>query len=410
MKRLIGLSLFFLVVLTSSRLDAQIEMDSLSNDLRLSSLPYYNYGRGLGVTSKDSLFQMNLRFRMQNRASYHHLPEEDADEMEAKVRRLRLRFDGYLGNPKFLYAIQLSFATDDLGELQENEERFNVIRDAVFMYRPNQHWNFIFGQTKLPGNRQRVNSSGALQLTDRTINNATFNIDRDFGLQLHYIKDYENQFSYNFKTALSTGRGRNFPNRFEAGGAVTAKAELFPFGIFKKDGRYFEGDLLREEQFKMMISGAYHYNNNALRNRGQLGLDLFESATIYSSFVDVMFKYQGFAGMFAYMNRSAPEVFSLHPENQENPRFIVVGEGYDAQLSYVFPSNYEFIARFSQQRMESQIKNLRPSSNEMAIGLTRYFWEHAFKLQMELSRREFQPASKNSFKEYYIRFQVEIGI
>ena len=394
----------------SSQLIAQIELDTLSNDLRLSSLPYYNYGRGLGVTSKDSLFQMNLRFRMQNRASYYHLPEEETDEMDAKIRRLRLRFDGFLGNPKFLYAIQLSFATDDLGELQENEERFNVIRDAVFMYRPNKNWNLIFGQTKLPGNRQRVNSSGALQFTDRTINNASFNIDRDFGFQLHYIKDFKDKFSYNFKTALSSGRGRNFPETFEAGGAITAKAELFPFGVFKQDGRYFEGDILREERFKLMLSGAYHYNSNALRNRGQIGLDLWETATIRSSFVDIMFKYQGFAGMLAYMNRTSPDVFQTNPENIDDQRFILVGEGFDSQLSYVFPSNYEIIARYSEQNLSSDIEEFIPSSNEMAIGLTRYFWEHAFKIQLELSRREFLPIKADRFNEYYVRFQVEMGI
>ena len=37
-----------------------------NNDLKLSSLPYYSYGKGLGLTSPDSLFQLNIRFRMQN--------------------------------------------------------------------------------------------------------------------------------------------------------------------------------------------------------------------------------------------------------------------------------------------------------------------------------------------------------
>jgi hypothetical protein len=75
-----------------------------------------------------------------------------------------------------LYAIQLSFAPGDVGEFREGEN-INIIRDAVVFYRPNKHWNISFGQTKLPGNRQRVNSSG-LQLTDRSINNTRFTIDR----------------------------------------------------------------------------------------------------------------------------------------------------------------------------------------------------------------------------------------
>ena len=46
-----------------------------------------------------------------------------------------------------------------MGEVKDGEN-INIIRDAVITYRPNRHWNLSFGQTKLPGNRQRVNSSG----------------------------------------------------------------------------------------------------------------------------------------------------------------------------------------------------------------------------------------------------------
>jgi hypothetical protein len=41
-----------------------------------------------------------------------------------------LRFDGYVGTPKLLYAIQLSFAPGDVGEFREGEN-INIIRDAV---------------------------------------------------------------------------------------------------------------------------------------------------------------------------------------------------------------------------------------------------------------------------------------
>jgi len=90
-----------------------IQFSSKDNDLKLATLPYYNYGRGLGLTSPDSIFQLNIRFRMQNRMSYVEL--EDQDEIiDGQIRRLRLRFDGFVGNPKFLYAIQLSFAPGDV--------------------------------------------------------------------------------------------------------------------------------------------------------------------------------------------------------------------------------------------------------------------------------------------------------
>ena len=113
------------------------------NDLKLSALPYYSYGKGLGLTSPDSLFQLNIRFRMQNRVTYLDSKDE-RPAYDGQIRRLRLRFDGYVGDPKFLYAIQLSFAPGDVGEVHEGEN-INIIRDAVVFYRPNRHWNLSFG-------------------------------------------------------------------------------------------------------------------------------------------------------------------------------------------------------------------------------------------------------------------------
>src|SRR5690606_10151945 len=205
-----------------------------TNDIKLSALPYYSYGKGLGITSPDSIFQLNIRFRMQNRLTYLNNEDEDP-AYEAMIRRLRLRFDGYVGDPKIVYAIQLSFSPGDVGELEDGGN-LNVIRDAIVFYRPNKHWNIGFGQTKLPGNRQRVNSSGALQLTDRSINNARFNIDRDFGLQVYYLNENQDKLSYNLKTAISTGEGRNWTQAPDNGLAFTGKLELFPLGTFRNDG------------------------------------------------------------------------------------------------------------------------------------------------------------------------------
>ena len=41
-------------------------------DFKNMMSPYYSYGNGLGITSPDSLYQVNIRFRMQNRISYNH--------------------------------------------------------------------------------------------------------------------------------------------------------------------------------------------------------------------------------------------------------------------------------------------------------------------------------------------------
>lgn len=405
MKKILTLAFLFAISVSSAQ---DIKVTTKDNDLKLSALPYYSYGKGLGLTSPDSLFQLNIRFRMQNRVTYIENEGEES-AYDGQIRRLRLRFDGYVGNPKFLYAIQLSFAPGDVGEIEEGEN-INIIRDAIVFYRPNKNWNFGFGQTKLPGNRQRVNSSGGLQLTDRTINNAKFTIDRDFGFQAHYLNEDLNKFSYNVKGAVSTGEGRNWTKSNDNGVALTGKLELFPLGSFKKDGTSFEGDIAREVTPKFMLSGAFQQNNHARRTQGQLGEDLFAQKTMKSVLLDAMFKYNGWAFMSAYMSRTAKDPITVNPEDATDTQYVFTGSGMDYQLSYLFPSNYEIIGRFSTQKVNEDIQELAPDAKQYSIGVTKYIWEHAFKLQGELTLDDLNYFDGSSKQNWYLRFQVEIGI
>lgn len=403
--------LLLLALLATLAAQAQITIKQTKedNDLKLSALPYYSFGKGIGITSPDSLFQLNIRFRMQNRVTYI---DNDGERpgYDGQIRRLRLRFDGYVGNPKFLYAVQLSFAPGDVGEVREGEN-INIIRDAVVFYRPNKRWNFSFGQTKLPGNRQRVNSSGGLQLTDRTINNAKFTIDRDFGFQLHQLNEFPNKFSYNFKTAVSTGEGRNITEKADDGVAVTGKVELFPFGAFSKDGTYFEGDIVREAKPKLMLSGAFQQNNHARRTQGQLGDNLFEKRTLKSVLLDAMFKYKGWAAMSSYMSRTSNQyAVTVNPDDVTQTNYVYIGDGFDYQLSYNFRSNYEVIGRYSVQHAGADIHALTPDTKQYSLGVTKYIWEHTFKLQSELTHDTLDYANGTTKNNWYFRLQVEIGI
>lgn len=407
MKKLLFLTTLLSVFLTTAQVS--IEQSKHDNDIKLSALPYYSFGKGVGITSPDSLYQLNIRFRMQNRVTYIE-NDGQSGAYDGQIRRLRLRFDGYVGSPKFLYAVQLSFAPGDVGEIKDGEN-INIIRDAVVFYRPNKHWNISFGQTKLPGNRQRVNSSGGLQLTDRTINNAKFTIDRDFGFQIHHLNEYKDKFSYNFKTAISTGEGRNVTGKADNGVAVTGKVELFPFGAFTKDGTYFEGDIIREKKPKLMVSAAFQQNNHARRTQGELGNDLFEQRTMKSVLLDAMFKYNGWAAMTSYMSRTTNgNAVTFNPLDLTESNYAFVGNGFDYQLSYNTKKNYEIIGRYSIQNIGHDIETLTPKTKEYSFGVTKYIWEHTFKLQAEVNYDTLEYFSGVTKNNWYLRFQVEIGI
>lgn len=389
---------------------AQVKLERVAHDerLKLETLPYYSYGKGIGMTSPDSIFQMNIRFRIQNRMTYYQV-EEEGDSYEGVIRRLRFRLDGFVGDPRFMYALQLSFAPGDTGDLEVGES-YNIIRDAVVYYRPNKNWSFSFGQTKLPGNRQRINSSGALQLTDRSINNAKFTLDRDFGVQAYYTQAHADKFSYALKGAISTGDGRNSTNK-DAGLALTGKVELFPLGTFGKDGTTFEGDFVREQTPKLLLSGAFSQNNHAIHTQGQLGDELFANRTMRSVLVDAMLKYKGWAAMSAYMSRSTSEdAKTYNPADLNDIRYAYTGSGFDYQLSYLFPSQYELTGRYSLQKVHEDIRQLTPHQKQYSIGVTKYFWEHTFKVQAEATLDRLDFYDGHSKDNFYLRFQVEMGI
>jgi phosphate-selective porin OprO and OprP len=182
-------------IATGMLISAAFGQNNEKNDTGLTQITKtipssFNFKRGIEVVAPDSLFSLNFRFRVQSRALYFTESFDDFSmaETEARIRRLRLRLEGFMYSPKLTYLVQLSFARGDMDwNVRDNSavnNSPNVVRDAVAFYRPDRHWTFIFGQTKLPGNRQRVVSSGDLQFLDRSIVNSTFNIDRDFGFQI----------------------------------------------------------------------------------------------------------------------------------------------------------------------------------------------------------------------------------
>ncbi|MFN3640989.1 MAG: porin, partial [Flavobacterium sp.] len=208
----------------------------------------------------------------------------------------------------------------------------------------------------------------------------------------------------------TTGNGRNQTKNPDNGFALTGKLELFPLGAFKNDGTNFEGDIVRESKPKLMLSGAFHRNVKARLTQGVLGDDLFDKRNMESILLDGMLKYNGWSLMSTFMNRNSNNPITVNPNDVSDIRFVYVGEGTDYQLSYLFLNNLELIGRFSNQRVYRDIKQLAPDTKQFSFGVTKYFWEHAFKLQTELSYDQQYFYTGNQRDSWYMRFQVEIGI
>ncbi len=372
-----------------------------------ANTPFFSYKNGLGITAADSSFSMNIRFRMQNRAIMQTVSNTDlsASEVEARVRRCRLRFEGFVWNPKLTYSLQLSFSRGDMDWSGPDNSKYNtspnVVRDAMISYKFTPNFTLSFGQGKLPGNRQRVISSGDQQFVDRSILNATLNIDRDFGLQAAYNNNF-GDFNYNFKAALTSGEGRNSVSS-DNGLAYTGRVEVLPFGNFENKGDYFEGDLMREKTPKLSVGAVYSFNDNAVRSGGQIGRDLFEKRDMETIIGDAVLKYRGFALSGEYIIRNAAKPVTVSGIQNRN---IYVGYGENIQASYLFKNNVELAGRFTAMHPYEYRKSTDKPVTHYVLGCTQYLKGHRVKVQENIGYQNIIGGEKN----WYFALQVELGI
>ena len=372
--------------------------------------PTFTWGSGIGITAPDSVFHVNLRFSMQNLV-VTNADEGEISSVDARVRRLRLRFDGFVLTPKLTYDLQFGFANEDMrGYIESNPP--NAILDAAIYYSPDKNWRFGFGQTKLPGNRERINSSGALQLVDRSAVNALFNIDRDFGVFANYKTNFKDGIQFHIKTAVSTGEGINWVSSPGTNFSYTGRLEILPFGYFTKNGDFSQGDLAREEKPKLSVAASYNYNQDAERNAGQRGSRLYENRTITNLFADFLFKYNGWSFTAEYMKRDSDDPVTINPDDPEQEVFVYNGTGYFVQAGYNFPCDFEIAGRFSRTEADDEIAEyVTPNSEYYTLGLNQYLKGHSLKIQFDATYIKssllniIQPDESWSF-----RLQVALGI
>lgn len=365
--------------------------------------------KGIQYTSKDSLFYTNFRFRMQNRLKFNNvLDGTDNNQIEARIRRLRMRMDGYIYTPKISYSVQLAFTRGD----QDFDDTGipNIVRDAVIFYNFSDDFYISFGQNKLPGNRQRVNSSGALQFAERSLVNANFTIDRDFGVTLNLSKKLGNM-PINAKAAVSTGEGRP-TNSTDDGLAYTGRVEFLPLGDFTNDGDYSEGDIEREETPKLSIGAGYSYNDRTIREGGQTGKYVQDPFTLKTSFADAIFKYQGFAYQAEYMRRDADNPLNTTDEDEPEDTYTYKGWGLNQQASYLLNHGYEVAGRYTYLKPHQQIAEFEKQTEVIELGITKYMKAHRLKFQLNANYmiKEGNYNNVHNKNSWGGTFQIELGI
>jgi hypothetical protein len=370
------------------------------------------FGKGLfNLIGKDSSFSMNVSARMQMLGTSNWDVNNGLYNPTSNllVRRARLKFSGFAYSPKLKYKLELGLSNRDIGKASSfTNEAPKYILDAVVKWNFSGNFVLWFGQTKLPGNRERVISSGDLQQVDRSLLNSRFNIDRDMGFQLRHHFNLTDTFIVKEMFAVSQGEGRNITTGNLGGHQYTSRVELLPFGKFTSKGDYRGSDLKFEPAPKLALGFTYDFNNDAVKNRSNQGSYMtndtgFYSTNISTVFVDAMYKHKGFSVMAEYAYRDAEDAFAKNSDGTLTGDEVQVGNALNLQTGYLLSKTLEISGRYTNIDWDSDITG-KGAENQYTLGLSKYIVGHKLKVQTDVSYLDL--ASKTN--QFMYRLQVDI--
>jgi len=366
-----------------------------SSFLKAQEVSDTKFGKGMiNFIAKDSSFSVKFAPRIQSR--YQGQWDYDGEEYDEAnlnfiVRRARLKFGGFAFTPKLKYKMELGLSNRDIsGASIYNRNTPRYILDAVIMWNFHENFELWAGQTKLPGNIERVVSSANLQLIDRSLLNSKFNIDRDMGVQLRHKTKWGGNFITREKFSISQGEGRNITVGNLGGLQYTSRLELLPFGEFSSKGDYSQGDLKREKSIKAMFGFTYDINNNAVKNRSNMGSYMTQSngglfeTDISTVFIDGVIKYNGFALTGEYASRNADTIEALEADGRTKTGAVVgAGSAINFQGSYLLKNNLEMTLRYTNVDFKevTRLSDLQ----QITYGISKYVVGHSLKIQADLT-------------------------
>ncbi len=349
-------------------------------DKKKSEIASFEFGKGLTVRSKDDRFSLTIRGRVQLRFSVEHdgTDLETPTDLLFQVRRARLLFTGNFLNKKLQYYVQLGMAPLDM-----EADLLVPVRDAYITYLALRDLNLRAGQMKVPFNRERVISSSALQMVDRSIVNAELSLDRDVGLQLFSNDLFGLGGRLGYQLGVYGGEGRN---RWGEGTGLlyVARLQVQPLGEFEDS--YVESDIVHDKRARLSLGGGFAYNDDAYRERSTHGT-FYEAGTFDTlhAEADLIFKAAGFSFMSEFVwRKTVPE--SRSDVDSEGAPIDVSGRsglGWMAQTGYLHKTGIEVSARWAELRPIEEVATALTLSREGAVGLGYYFMGHDLKLQAD---------------------------
>nr|MDQ5872724.1 OprO/OprP family phosphate-selective porin [Acidobacteriota bacterium] len=262
-------------------------------------LPFGVQYRMPGLRLSFPKAEINLSSRMQIRYTHEMfddirnpatpLPTSLEDKGSFRIRRMRVKFDGWIYTKDLTYELQWELA-DTSG---------NLLQDANLDYDftgGKKLFRLKVGQFKAPFSHQQLASSGVQQLVDRSILDAFFVPGRQLGLQLWGQVGPEAFPDFvDWRVGVFNGNGRtstaNDNDEFE----YVTRVMVSPWGSVG----YSESNL---EAYDLRVSFAGEYNNNdtivqpATGARTGTDVETFGAGVVVKAFKSLFLYGQYFSG------------------------------------------------------------------------------------------------------------------
>ncbi len=361
------------------------------------SLVEAGLGKGVTIRSTDDRASLNIRARIQVRSTVIGHPDDREDLSEIAIRRLRLVFQGNAAGPALTYYVQLAFANLDT----ETDLRL-PLRDAYVTWTPARALHVRLGQMKVPFSRQRVTSSSALQMVDRSIVVTELNLDRDVGVQM-FSKDLLGIGALGYALGVFGGEGRNRPGR-AAGLLYSARLEAWPLGSFDDT---VEGDVLRGQPWRIALGSSVAYNQNTNRPLSTIGTPYPAGDVGYAhAGVDAIVKKRGWSLLSELMfRRAARDAQTVVVNGASTTIQSRSGWGAYVQGGRMVTNRLEISARYSRLLPSSGTDPTFVSSRELGGGLSYYINRHDLKIQGDYFRVT-DPATARGVHQGRVHFQL----
>lgn len=365
-------------------------------------------GQGFTLTSADDQFSLTTDVRGQ--IAYELMGTEGGPwQHQAQIRRARLAVKGHTFGPNVRYLLELALSPADVGitrSLTDEGPTRSPLLDFYVQFTHLRDLQVRVGQYKIPSNRQRVISSGDLQLVDRSILNAELTLDRDIGFDLR-SPDFLGLGKLRYYAGLYIGRGRGARGLDTPSVLALARVEILPLGLFAD---YAEVDFERGPP-RLSIGLGYAYLENGRRDRGILGAIPTDEGTTdtHHVYADLVFKWRGFSTLLEASLRQGQRDPGDATDPMGNPLPVSDprdGVGANVQAGFLFPGvPFEIAGRYALIRGLGQTS--LTDRNELTVGASYYPGRHPYKVQLDYSRLWSDAIDRG---DHRLRVQLQVSL